>query len=366
MKTSLLAAATLLCASLAAADDCTPVPLHASPATIDWRSAGVVRLERDRDAVLIETKETLRRVSAKSGHTIWTYAVEDQERTPEFVVLPDRIAIVRDERNVVSLNRGDGKEMARADAGEWIRFLSGPPLLAVTQATNSEFSTLVRLSPDGTVLSRRTVPRVVDLLMIDGVAVVESEPEAGGPELDTITGYSSARFEPIWSEKSFTFNKQVIDQQLYLGDIFWSKGAKAIDPRSGTVDALIPVRDAFEIGGSEQFDLQVVTSKWRGAWSPYFATCEGLRRNDPLMASTMWRTDLPFHVSATLRDGPRLFVAGSRDTENRYLVVLDWKSGKVERAWSGVPQITKMMRVDDAIIGFDLEAELVAVRVADQ
>ena len=109
MKTSLLAAATLLCASLAAADDCTPEPLRASPATIDWRSAGVVRLERDGEAVLIETKETLRKVSAKTGHTMWTYELEGQERTPEFVVLSDAIAIVRDDRYVVFLDRGDGK-----------------------------------------------------------------------------------------------------------------------------------------------------------------------------------------------------------------------------------------------------------------
>lgn len=362
----MLAVATLLCAGLAAADDCTPALLRASPATIDWRTAGVVRLERDGDAVLIETKETLSKVSAKTGHTMWTYELEGQERTPEFVVLSDTVAIVRDERYVVFLSSGDGKEVARADAGEWIRFLSGPPLLAVTQAVNAEVSTLVRLSPDGTIVSRRTVPRVDDLLIVDGVAALESQPEAPGPRLETMTGYDLISLEPLWSEKSFTFNKQIIDQRLYLGNISWSKGAKAIDPRSGAVESLIPVRDAFEIGGSGQFDLQVVTTKWRGAWSPYFAMCEGLRRNDPLTAKTMWRTDLPFHISATLRDGPRLYVAGSRDTENRYLVVLDWKTGRVERAWSGVPQITEMKRVDDVIAGFDLDAELVAIRISNQ
>jgi hypothetical protein len=266
---------------------------------------------------------------------------------------------------VAFLDSVTGEERGQVDTGEWIRFLTGPPLLAVTQATDANVSTLVRISPYGAIVGMRTVPEIWDVLIVGGVVAAESERGVVDPELDTMIGYDLDSLLPLWSEKSFTFNKQVIGGRLYLGDVFWSEGAKAVDPASGTVRALVPVRDPFKLGGSGEFDLQVVTTKWGGAWSPYFADCEELRRNDATTAKTMWKTEMPFHVFGTLRDDSRLFVAGGHDPKNRYVALLDWETGKLQRLWSGLPQISEMLRFDDTIIGFDLARELVAFRISD-
>lgn len=277
-------------------------------------------------------------------------------------MLEDRIATIRDNSFVYFLNRRTGEEISRVDLHEWIGFLQGPPLLAVTWGINSPESELVRLSEDGTVLHRRTVPRVSSVRVIGDVAAVGSDKEDTDAD-DTLTGFDLATLQPLWSEKSYTFNTQVIGGRLYIGNISWSKGAKALDPRTGVAKVTIPEREPFAQGGSEEFDLQVVTSKWTGYWDPYTATCNGLRRNDSTTAKTKWRIDLPFHVSGTLRDGKRLFVAGSRDSAHRYLVALDWETGKIEKAWSGVPYMDRLIRSGDLILGFDLGKELVAIRI---
>lgn len=367
MKIVALSIATLLLAGNAFADGCTAAPLHSTPAKILWRTPAVIRAEVDGDAVFVETRRNLRRVDAKSGATIWTYSFATEEDVPpQFVVLPRRVAIIRDEKFISFLARDTGEELARRDVGEWVRILAGPPLTVVTQATDAKVSTLIRLDSDGTIVSHRTVPLVNDLTIVDGVAAAESEQGIVDPDLDAMTGYDLDTLQTLWSEKSFTFNKQVIGNRLYLSDIFWSDGAKVLDPKTGVIERMIPKRDPFQIGGSEKFDLQVVTTKWEGAWSPHFATCEGLRRNDATTGRTKWQVDLPFRVSGTLREGRVLYVAGSRDTNNRLIAALDWNSGKVEQAWSGVPEMSELHRTGNEIIGFDLAGELVAISLLDR
>jgi len=358
---------TMMIAALlfAAARNCVAPAISASPARIAWRADDVHTTRVDDGFVYVETLSTLRKVNAASGATIWTYRFTADSVSPEFVVLPDRIAIVRDDHFIAFLDRGTGELLSKADAGEWIRFLAGPPLLVVTQGVDAPVSTVIRMTSDGTVLSSSIAPRVRDLLIVDHVAVLESDGESADDQ-DLMSGYDLDTLQRLWSEKSHTFNKQVIGDRLYLGDIFWSKGAKALDPRTGTTKVFVPVRDPFAIGGSEDFDLQVVDSAWVGNWDPYRGTCNGLRRNDARTAKTMWRTDLPFHVSGTLRDGATLYVAGTRDAEHRYLVAMDWKSGKVERAWSGVPYMSDLKRVGNLIVGFELVfGNLAAVRIDD-
>lgn len=360
--------ALFLTVGVANADDCEEPLLKAKPAAIVWRTPGVIRVALDEHAVFVETRQNLRMIEINSGATIWTYSFkgEDYEDVPpEFVLLQHRVAIVEAHTHVALLARDTGERIAETDVGEWIRFLAGPPLLAVTQATNTEVSTLLRLSADGTIIGMRTVPRVDDVLIVKGVGVMESEQGIVDPEFEIITGYDLATLQTLWREKSFTFNKQVIGDYLYLGDIFWSTGAKVVDPETGVAKRLVGVRDPFQVGGSEQFDLQVVTTRWQGAWSPDFATCEGLRRNDSATAKTRWKSDLPFRVHATLRDQERLFVAGSRDANNRYLVELDWNTGSILRAWSGVPQMSALYRIKHMLVGFDLASDLVAIRIPD-
>jgi PQQ-like domain len=367
MKTSLLGVTALLTGMIAnGGEPCGAMDLRAATAKIVWRTTDVVDVHVEGGSVFVETQKGLRKLIAGTGEEAWSYPFKEEGTAPQFVVLPDRVAVVQDERIVVFLDRDTGVPVARTDAGEWIRFLAGPPLLAVTQGINASISTFVRLSPEGPILGTRIVPLVSDIRIVDGVAAVQVESGFADPELDTLTGYDLATLEPLWSVTSFTFNTQVIGGKLYAGDIFWSEGARVIDPRSGSITALIPIRDPFQIGGSGEFDLQVVNTRWTGAWSPDYATCEVLRRNDPVTARTLWNTELPLRVSATLRDGARLYVAGNRDVNHRYLVVLDWKTGRIERAWSGVPKLSRLEKAAGLLVGYDPGGELVAVRLADR
>lgn len=362
MQRAMLFVAAILLAGAVAADDCTAVPIDPSPAPIAWRLPLASDVRIVGDAVFVGTAEQLQKLDLSTGKAFWTYRFKE-EYVPKFAVLADRVAVARDDHYVVFLNLADGKEVKRTDAGEWIRFLTGPPLLAITQATDASESRLIRLSESGTILATRPIPRATDVLMIGNVAAVESKRGVADPDHEVMTGYDLSTLQALWSEKSGTFNKQVIGDHLYLGDIFWSEGAKAIDPATGAIDALVPTREPYKIGGSKEFDLQVVTSTWTGAWSPDFATCEGLRRNDATTAKVLWQTDVPFGVSGTLRDGARLYVAGSLDPDHRYLLTVDWNTGKVEACWSGVPKLSRLQRAGDWILGYDRDAELVAIRV---
>lgn len=355
----------LVTSSVAFAADCQPPALRSEPARVLWTADDVIGATPLEDAILVQTEAGLRLLDASTGTERWhhAYKLDEYERTPQLVVLHDAVAMERNDQEIVFLDLETGKMSQTVDLGQWIHFLVGPPLVAITKETNAYVSSLVLVSSDGKVSPPLVVPGVTGAFVYRDVLVLKQSNSLVGHERDMLSGYRLDDLKRIWSFKSFTFNTQTIDGALLMGDIFWSQGATAIDVQTGEVLRKIPVRDPFKMGGSTEFDLQVVSSQWKGPWSPYFATCETLRRNDAVIGATIWTADLPFHVTGTLRDDDAIYIAGSRDAKHRFLVRLDWRTGEILRAWTRVPLISEMSKVDSLLFGFDLSAKLVALDV---
>src|SRR4051812_31088913 len=115
MKTRMLVGMLAIVARAAAGGECTPIELNVARAAVVWRANNVVRvLAGGDDVVFVETKETLQRIAARDGNVAWTYCFEE-EIAPRLVVLPNRIAIARNDHYVAFLDRETGSEISRTD-----------------------------------------------------------------------------------------------------------------------------------------------------------------------------------------------------------------------------------------------------------
>ncbi len=347
------------------ATECSPLELDAVPAQILWRVDGVVTARAAGDSLIVQTHDELRMVQTESGEVIWTYSISPALRAPDYVVLDRRVVVVRDDQYLDFLDRSTGEVRATRYIDDWIQFLVGPPLVAVSSESENHSSTLLHITPEGAIVSAVGVDLVSDILVLNGVAVVEIESAFIGVD-DVLSGYRIDSLEHLWSVEGDTFNTQVIDGRLYFGNIAWEDGAQPIDALTGELGRRVPPRAPFKIGGSRAFDIQVTDTVQEGRWNPHFAACQRLRRNDIATGKPKWSVDLPFgihEIKGLLRDGETLYVAGSRNSQKRFLVALDWESGSVVRAWSGTPFFWALEKVDDVVFGYDHSGELAAVRV---
>lgn len=371
MRRICVSLAFLAVAGPSSALDCAqPLALRSSAPNIIWRATGANDVLVEGDDTFLVSATSVRKLETRTGRLAWSLGLTEHSRTLDAVVLPAHIAIIRNGRSVAFVDRVSGKETHRIDADGRIARLIGPPLVAVTVdgPPEGQVRSLVRISDDGVVLRRAEVGRSANVSVIGGVAAFAISD--GNDDPIELRGIDLATLQVLWSLtwSSDTLWVHSLDGRFYVGDVFWSDGARVIEPRSGVVTT-VPRRDPQKIGGSGDFDLQVVsasssTAQYRfgNEWSPYFRDCEELRRSDNNSGRTRWQVDLPFGITATLRDGARLWVAGSRDHSRRYLVALDWETGAVERAWTGLPMLHELRVADDLILGYELEGEIVAIR----
>jgi outer membrane protein assembly factor BamB len=348
-----------------------PVSLVPEAAPIAWRSSGAndVTIDGD-DAFLASFAGGIRRLSAETGQVYWAYPVAVRGM-PDYAVFPQTVAVHVGPRTIAFLDRRTGIEIKRIDLDQPILHFAGPPLIAVTSKTASdkENTTLVRLSSTGDLLTRRKWTPVRDVYLLDGIIAIES-PGRGPYADDILTGFDAVHLEPLWSTQRFALVVQNIDHRFYVSDVFW-KSTEAIEPRTGSKTA-IPARDPYSTGGSGDFDLQIVASvEAKGPfpadkpWEPSYKRCQELRRNDPVSGRTVWRLDLPFGITATLRAGERVYIAGSADADHRYIVAIDRDTGQVLHSWTGVPVFHELRLAGPIIIGYELDGPLLAMPLTE-
>ncbi len=353
--------------------ECAPRSLRSSRPSVVWRSSGANEVQVSGSFAYLVSPSRLRKLDALSGRVIWIYRFKESHdyfSIPDVVVTGSRVAVVVDDRFVAFLDEHTGRETGRTDTGAPILSLTGNPLLAVTRAERFDKSRpteFVELSQTGAILRRRaSTPLEDQFIRVGDRLVVQTVPiSSQGPRMLSVLAVDTLR--PIWSGEGRTFALQMVDERLLVGDVFWSAGATALDPRSGE-ESHVPMRAPAPVGGSGEFDLQRVEVGHQGAivrgdWIPSYYTCQALRRNDSVTGAPRWRVDLPLGVTATLRDGDRLYLAGGRDASHQYVVALNWETGEVEKTWSGVPLFHELRKAGDLVIGYELGGKLWAMRL---
>ena len=118
--------------------------------------------------------------------------------------------------------------------------------------------------------------------------------------------------------------------------------------------------DGSRLGRSD-LEIQIVTSA-----SESEPACDRLRVNDPATKRPRWEADLPFSVTNTHRDGGRFFVFGSTSDSAHFVARLNWRTGAVERIWSGIPILFDFMyTIGPELIGVGITEGAVAIRVGN-
>lgn len=348
--------ASLLAASAVIAP-CKPVAYPAVPATIVWRDPSAASDSVLVDGTLVmQTKTHLRALDAVSGRVRWETLVArgGSEWKTDLVVSGGRLFVNRGEELLI-VAVSDGRDLARVRTPRWFQLLKGPPLIAVSRNEPVLGSTLYALDEDGSVRAKRMVRRV-DALWVIGDTVVAKlgrNSELDGPEPHLVSAFRSQDLTPLWSFGAGGADLQEIGGRWYIGDTPWSD-MRPLDLATGKLGPPLPRKEPTEVTwGGATWEIEIVTSS-----AERQPECERLRVNDPATGRPRFTIDLPFSAIAFLRDGERFYAAGSG-----YVARLNWRTGAIERLWSGLPMLQEVYIVRGLLIGVAFSEGAVAIRL---
>jgi len=339
---------------LAAAEVCRPISLKTAPVRVLWRTASKVReIYRAGNTLVIQNLWGVSAVDADSGAVLWSYHLKNDSRPlAELAVLSDRVAVV-DFNEIIFFALRRGEEIHRTKVERFVARLAGPPLIAVMDNYRRVGSTMFALNPDGSIAARRIVRHVHLLTMSGDVAVAQLDRNPGEewPTLYKLQGFDAVTLQPLWQiGGTISTEIQEIGGRPHIIETPWGENPRPIDIRTGRLGPPIPKREGRdEIWAAATWEFETPTST-PGPRNEY-ASCERARRNDPAGGRPKWSVDLPFAVTATLRDGETFYMFGSADAQHHFLVAVDWSSGRLLGAWSGMPDIHTMVKFKGRIIG---------------
>lgn len=340
-------AAILLAATL---QPCRAIALQYTPARIQWRLRMAVWSMRLAGKIVVaQNSQGLSAVEPWSGRVLWSRplkrSIELIERrivaAEEYAILTDRVAVI-DEPNLVLLDIRSGKEIRRVHFDRPVRSVAGPHLIAVTDRRPG--STLYALDDDGSIRARRLVRTIHELDEWGDVVTGRLDGSLNDPQFK-VAGFDAHTLEPLWIGVggSSELHIEEIGGRPHYRDGPAAEGPQPIDIRTGKLGAPLPAREARDGNFSvSTWEFEVVTGT---------QGCQRLRRNDPVTARPRWEIDLPLTVDEHLNAGDTFYVSGSSDPSHHVLVALDWSSGRVLGAWSGVPEFRELVMAGDQLIG---------------
>ena len=344
---------------------CKPVAFPSVPAKVVWsdRKSDTLNSVLAGKTLIVQRRSHLRALDAATGALRWEAALPPGG--PIWPILPvvsgDRLFAVR-ERELLVIALDNGRVIARTTMPRVIYILGGPPVIAVAKNEPMLGSTLYALDAEGRIRRRRTVRMVHDLWIAGDVIVAELNPNTRDevrevPQYAIAGGFRADNLKPLWSFGANGVNLQQIGGRWYIGETQWSE-MRSIDVRMGYAGARLPAKEPADLTGDDSatWEIDFVTK------SPeHGPPCERLRVNDPATGKPRWTIDLPFSITTHLRHGDHFYVYGER-----HLARLNWRTGAMERLWSGLPMDFDAIHFDRGLIlGVAVNEGAAAIRVAD-
>jgi hypothetical protein len=362
MRTALPLAALMIATSLSA-QPCKPVVYSQSAAEIVWTvPVAAFDAALAGDTLVIETKSNIVAVDAASGVKRWETSIihaDASGRTDPMVVTNGRVFVSLG-RELRILALADGRVLRDVPMPLWTRMLYGPPLIAVANNSPRLGSTLFALDGDGRIRAQRIVRNVEDL-WIDGQTVISRLTRNlynEAPEMNVVAAFRASDLALLWQFRAKGADVQQIDGRWYIGDTPWSP-MRALDVATGHLGDFLPPKPPTEVTwGGATWQIETVTSAENGE-----SACDRLRVNDPATGKG-WTIDLPFGVTNTLRAADHLYVFGSSDDSHHFLAELDWRSGRIDHLWNGLPmRLDRMFVRGDLLVGMGVAEGAVGIRL---
>ncbi|HEV7572986.1 MAG TPA: PQQ-binding-like beta-propeller repeat protein [Thermoanaerobaculia bacterium] len=362
MRTALSVAA-LVITTLLSAQPCKPVALNPSPAAIVWTvPVAAFDAALAGDTLVIETKSNIVAVDAASGVKRWESSIVHADasgRTDPMVVTNGRVFVSLG-RELRILAMADGRPLRNVRMPLWIRMLTGPPLIAVANNSPRLGSTLFALDDDGRIRAQRIV-RDIEEIWLTGQTVIARMTRNiynEAPEMNVVAAFRASDLALLWQFRAKGAALQQIDGRWYVGDTAWSP-MRSLDIATGHLGDFLPPKPPTEvIWGGATWQIETVTSSEKNE-----PPCDRLRVSDPATGKG-WTIDLPFDVTNTLDVANHLYVFGSSDNTHHYLAELDWRSGRINHGWNGVPMLFDHMFVrGDLLVGMGITEGAVGIRL---
>ena len=344
---------------------CTPVAVKPEPAELVWTARENLRAwGLSGDALIIQAPPRIVAFDLATGVKRWETPFPRPDARPEWpmVVASDRVYLAVGSTLTI-LSAKDGTVVDRRQLPPGIHQLEGPPLLAIARNEPRLGSTLFSLDRNGRVRARAITPIVEEVWLLGDLVLVRTLRSTldEAPETHSLIAFEASRLRRLWRLRLGGADLQQIGGRWYVGDTPWS-AMRSLDLRSGRLGAPLPPKEPTEITwGGATWEIEIVSS----SGGPPFASCERLRRNDPATGKPRWELDLPFSITNTLRAGSRFYVFGSSSEEDRFIAVVVWETGRVERILSGIPMLLDGLAVrGDLLLGTGTTEGAVAVRLA--
>jgi hypothetical protein len=362
MRTALPVAALLLATSLAA-QPCKPVGFSQSPAAIVWTvPVAAFDAALAGDTLVIETKSDIVAVDTNSGAKRWATSIAhaDSSGRVEPIVVTKGCVFVNVGRELRIVSLADGHVIRSVPMPRWMRMLEGPPLIGVADNAPRLGSTLFAFDDDGRIRAQRIV-RNVEELWLDGQTVIARLTRNRyneAPEMNVVAAFRASDLALLWQFRAKGADLQQIDGRWYLGDTPWSP-MRSLDVATGHFGNVLPRKPPTEvIWGGATWQIETVTSSEKNE-----PACDRLRVNDP-MTGKGWTIDLPFSVTNTLHVADHLYVFGSSDDTHHFLADLDWRSGRIDHLWNGIPLRLERMHIrGNLLVGMGITEGAVGIRI---
>jgi hypothetical protein len=314
------------------------------------------------DTLIIETKSNIVAIDASSGVKRWTISIVHSDasgRTDPMVVTHGRVFVnLGRELRIAALS--DGRLISTAKLPRWMRMPEGPPLIGVADNSPQLGSTLFALDDDGRIRAQRIV-RNVEELWLDGQTVMARMTRNvynEAPEMYVVAAFRASDLSLRWQFRAKGADLQKIDGRWYIGDTSWSP-MRFLDLATGRLGDFLPAKPPTEITwGGATWQIETVTSSEKDQ-----PACERLRVNGPATGKG-WTIDLPFAVTNTLHVTDHLYVFGSSDDTHHFVAELDWRSGRMDRLWSGIPMLLDRMYLNgNLLVGVGIGEGTVGIRI---
>jgi hypothetical protein len=362
MRTALPVAALLLATSLAA-QPCKPIGFSQSPAAIVWTvPVAAFDAALAGDTLVIETKSNIVAVDAASGVKRWETSIvyaDASGRTDPMVVTNSRVFVSLG-RELRILALADGRVLRNVPMPLWIRMLTGPPLIAVANNSPRLGSTLFALDDDGRIRAQRIIRNVEEIWLAGQTVIARMTRNLynEAPEMNVVAAFRASDLAVLWQFRAKGADLQQIDGRWYLGDTPWSP-MRSLDVATGHLGNFLPRKPPTEvIWGGATWQIETITSSEKNE-----PARDRLRVNDP-MTGKGWTIDLPFSVTNTLHVADHLYVFGSSDHTHHFLADLDWRSGRIDHVWNGIPLRLERMHIrGNLLVGMGITEGAVGIRI---
>jgi len=345
------------------AQPCKPIAFEPLPAAIVWTTpAPAFDAALVGDTLVVETKSSIVAIDARSGVKRWTTNIIHADaagRTDPMVVTHGRVFVnLGRELRIVPLS--DGRLISTVKLPRSLRMLEGPPLIGVADNSPQLGSTLFALDDDGRIRAQRIV-RNVEELWLDGETVIARMTRNlydEAPEMNVVAAFRTSDLALLGQFRAKGADLQKIDGRWYIGDTPWSP-MRSVDLATGRLGGFLPPKPPTDVvWGGATWQIETVTSSEKDQ-----PACDRLRVNDPATGKG-WTIDLPFAVTNTLHVAGHLYVFGGSDDTHHFLAELEWRSGRINRLWSGIPmRLDHMYLNGDLLVGIGIAEGAVGLRI---